>query len=650
MGWVRGALRTLATLVFVVVVGWVALFYAYAPDLPDTDALFAAAPRPGLTFVAADGEVIARRGAYQATLTDLDDVAPVLVDAVLAIEDRRFYRHFGVDPWGLARALVANLRAGGVVQGGSTITQQLAKNLFLTSERSLDRKIREVILAVWLETRLTKDEILTLYLNRVYLGAGAYGVEAAAQRYFGKPARDLDLAESALLAGLLKAPSRLAPTADLEAAHERAGVVLAAMVDAGRITAEQAALADRTPAVPVAYAEAGDVGWFLDWVTRRLPEGWQEGGRNLVIETTLDRDLQRAASEAVRAVLAEEGRRLGVGQAAVVAIDRQGRVRAMIGGSDYRTAPFNRAVDARRQPGSAFKPIVYLAALQAGWRPEMRVVDAPIRIGGYAPSNYDDRFLGEMTLGEAFIRSRNTVPVKLLEEVGRRKVIATARLLGVASALPANASLALGTGETTLLELSAAYTPYITGGRLAVPFGIRRAEVGGERLVENDPDLGEPFLAAEVVGMMDRMLKGVVATGTGRRADPGDRVVGGKTGTSQDWRDAWFIGYSHDLVVGVWLGNDDNAPMERVTGGGLPAELFAEVMRAAPPPAPPVPLAPAPAPPRTEVADGGGWVETVERGARGAVAEGGNVLEGIWAWIVRNSEPPDVDGEGRRSD
>jgi penicillin-binding protein 1A len=279
------------------------------------------------------------------------------------------------------------------------------------------------------------------------------------------------------------------------------------------------------------------------------------------------------------------------------------------------------------------------------------VVDAPVEIGGYRPSNYDDRYLGEMTLGEAFIRSRNTVPVKLLEEVGRRKVISTARLLGVASDLPANASLALGTGETTLLELSAAYTPFITGGRLAEPFGLRRVEAGGDRLVENEPDLGEPFLSADVVRMMDQMLKGVVASGTGRRADPGDRTVGGKTGTSQGWRDAWFIGYSNDLVVGVWMGNDDNAPMDRVTGGGLPAELFARIMQSAPPPAPPVPLAPAPvaAAPRTEVADSGGWVETVERGARDVVIESGNVLDGIWAWIVRNSEPPNIDGN-RRSD
>jgi penicillin-binding protein 1A len=642
---VRWSVRGATTLAFLGVVGWVVLFYAYAPDLPDTDALFEQPPQPGLTFLAADGGVLARRGAYQARLVELDEVAPSLIDAVIATEDRRFYSHFGVDPLGVARAVLANVEAGGVVQGGSTITQQLAKNLFLSGERSMDRKIREMILAVWLETRLTKPEILTLYLNRVYLGAGAYGVEAAAQRYFGKPAAELDLAESALLAGLLKAPSRLAPTSDLEAARERAAVVLRAMVEAGVLSAEAAAAADREPAAPVAYAEAGDVGWFLDWVTARLPEDWRDSGRNLVVHTTLDPDLQRAASEAVRTRLATAGGELGVGQAAVVAVDRQGRVKAMIGGDDYRSAPFNRAVDARRQPGSAFKPVVYLAALQEGWRPAMRVVDRPVELGGYAPTNYDGRYLGEMTLEEALARSRNTVAVRLLEDVGRRKVISTARLLGISSELPANASLALGSGETTLLELSAAYTPFITGGRFVEPRGIERVEAGEEMLLDATAERGQPFLSADTVRMMDGMLKAVVARGTGRRADPGDRIVGGKTGTSQGWRDAWFVGYSHDLVVGVWTGNDDNAPMAEVTGGLLPAELFAEVMRAAPPPAAPVPLAPA-APPEPQVATREPEPTPASDGLERAVDEGRAMVERFWSWLVENSERPDL-GEDR---
>ncbi len=628
---------------FVAILGWVVLFYAYAPALPDTEALFNAPPRPGVTFVAADGGILARRGAYQERLHALDDVAPSLIDAVIATEDRRFYLHFGLDPLGLARALIANLRAGSVVQGGSTITQQLAKNLFLTHERSIDRKIREMILAVWLETRLTKDEILTLYLNRVYLGAGAYGVESAAQRYFGKSARELTVAESALIAGLLKAPSRLAPTTNLEAANARARVVLQAMVEAGRLDRATAQVAALSPAAPVAYADAGDVGWFLDWVTTQLPEGWEEEASNLVVRTTLDRELQRAASAIVRARQAADGPTLGVSQAADVAIDRQGRVRAMVGGSDYREAPFNRAVEARRQPGSAFKPIVYLAALQTGWRPEMRVVDAPIDLGGYQPTNYDGRYLGEMTLREAFVRSRNTVAVRLLEEVGRRRVIATAQMLGVDGDLPAKASLALGTGETTLLELSAAYTPFITGGRLAAPSGVVRVEAGGEVLAEVVPDAGAPFISDDVVAMMDRMMKGVVSQGTGRRADPGDRDVGGKTGTSQAWRDAWFVGYSNDLIVGVWAGNDDNTPMQRVTGGSLPAEIFAAVMRAAPPPAAPVPLQ-SPRP-ETQVAERG-VLERASDATSDAVAEGTEILDGFWSWLAANARRPDPDRVG----
>ncbi len=638
--WLRRGGQALAATIVVGLAAWTALVYAYAPNLPDTAELWRTPPQPGLTFLAADGEVLARRGAYQARIVTLDEISPHLVDAVLATEDRRFYAHFGLDPLGTVRAALANLRAGGVVQGGSTITQQLAKNLFLTHERSYDRKIREMILAIWLETRLTKDDILTLYLNRVYLGAGAYGVEAAAQRYFGKPAARLELAESALIAGLLKAPSRLTPTANIQAAHARAGVVLQAMVDDGRITAERAQAARRDPAIPEQYADAGAAGWFLDWAARDLPEGWEERGVNLVVETTLDRGLQAAAMEVVQRALAGPGAEANVGQAAIVVLDRQGRVRAMVGGSDYRRTPFNRAVDAKRQPGSAFKPIVYLAALQSGWRPERRVFDGPINVGGYRPTNYDDAFQGEMTLTDAFARSRNTVPVLLLEDVGRRKVISTARLLGIESPLPADASLALGTGETSLLELSAAYVPFINGGRFQPPTGVVRvATDGGRLLAERRGDGGAPFLDGGVIRQMQGLFEAVVGRGTGRAADPGDRWVGGKTGTSQGWRDAWFVGFSHDVVIGVWVGNDDNAPMQRVTGGGLPARMFAEVMRRTPVPADAVPLGGAPA--QVAAAPSPRPAEAAPR-----AANDGDVIDRIVNWIVRNASPPNV-GDGR---
>jgi penicillin-binding protein 1A len=634
---VRFALRSLATLVVVGLIGWTALVYAYAPELPDTDELWQQPPQPGLTFLASDGEVLARRGAYQARIVTLDEIAPALVDAVRATEDRRFERHFGIDPLGIGRAMLANLRAGGVVQGGSTITQQLAKNLFLDHTRSVERKIREMILAVWLETRLTKDDILTLYLNRVYLGAGAYGVEAAAQRYFGKPAAALNLAESALIAGLLKAPSRFAPTADLDAARARARVVLQAMVDDGRITVEAARAAAAAPATPVTYAEAGIAGWFLDWAARELPEGWQERGSNLVVETTLDRELQAAAMDVVRRTLAGAGAEARVGQAAVVVLDRQGRVRAMVGGSDYRAAPFNRAVDARRQPGSAFKPVVYLAALQDGWRPERRVFDRPIDVGGYRPTNYDDGFQGEMTLADAFARSRNTVSVLLLEEVGRRKVIATARLLGIESPLPADASLALGTGETSLLELAGANVPFVNGGRHVPPHGVVRVlSDTGRPLHAREPEPGAAFLDAAVLRQMQGLFEAVVTRGTGRAADPGDRWVGGKTGTSQGWRDAWFVGFSHDLVIGVWVGNDDNAPMDRVTGGGLPARMFREIMAATP-----VPQGPERLP---EVRTAAAVAEP--RAAPAAVEPADDFVGRIIGWFQRNARPPVLPDDG----
>ncbi len=631
LGWTG---QVLAGLIIAGLVGWTALVYAYAPDLPDTAELWRSPPQPGLTFLASDGEVLARRGAYQARIVTLDEISPHLIDAVLATEDRRFYGHFGVDPWGVIRAGLANLRAGGVVQGGSTITQQLAKNLFLTHERSYDRKIREVILAVWLETRLSKDDILTLYLNRVYLGAGAYGVEAAAQRYFGKPAARLDLAQSALIAGLLKAPSRLTPTANLPAAHGRAAVVLQAMVEDGRISREQALAAARAPAVPEQYADAGAAGWFLDWAGRDLPAGWEERGVDLVIETTLDRTLQAAAMGVVQRALAGPGAEANVGQAAIVVLDRQGRVRAMVGGSDYRRTPFNRAVDAKRQPGSAFKPIVYLAALQSGWRPERRVFDGPIDVGGYRPTNYDDAFQGEMTLADAFVRSRNTVPVLLLEDVGRRKVISTARLLGIQSPLPADASLALGTGETSLLELAAAYVPFVNGGRFQPPTGVLRVATEGDRvLAEWRDDGGAPFLDGGVIRQMQGMFEGVVGRGTGRAADPGDRWTGGKTGTSQGWRDAWFVGFSHDLVIGVWVGNDDNTPMQRVTGGGLPARMFAELMRQTPVPAGGVPLtAPAPQTVAAAPAPRPGEPQRQE-------TDDGDFIDRIVNWLSRQAPP-----------
>lgn len=628
------AFRGLVLAGFVGMLAWVVLVFLFVPKLPDTGTLFAAQPRPGVTFIAADGEVIARRGAYQSGRLDLAQVSPFLVQAVLATEDRRFYDHFGVDVRGMLRALAVNFWAGRVVQGGSTISQQLAKNLYLTHERSFDRKIRELIIAIWLESRLSKDEILELYLNTVYLGAGAYGVESASQRYFGKSAAQLDLSEAALLAGLLKAPSRYNPTNDLEAAQTRAGVVLAAMVDAGFIPQDAANAGRGGPALPVQYADDGSAGYFLDWATTFLPEAWETRGENLNVVTTMDPDLQEAAATALKAIMSAEGPPRNARQAALVAIDFDGQVRALVGGTNYRKAPFNRVTEAKRQPGSAFKPVVYLAALQAGWRPGSQIVDGPITIKNWTPQNYDNKFKGEMSLRQAFAESRNTVAVKLLEDVGRKRVVSTAKLLGIKENLPAHPSLALGSVELTLLDLTTAFVPMANGGRAVDVVGVKVVrDDDGEVLAEHSTAPGAPFLSREVLGGMQDMLRSTVAWGTGKRADPGDRWVGGKTGTSQGWRDAWFIGFSRDLVVGVWVGNDDNSSMDKVTGGSLPAEIFAQFMRQTPRPSEPEPIVASASSPAAETA-------TAARTAPEPAPEPQGMIDSALGWLQRQFDQP----------
>ena len=468
-------LRWLPTLCLVALAAWVVLFVAMAPRLPDTGALFAESAQVKVTVLASDGEPIAVRGANGARFVPLDEISPWLVQAVVATEDRRFRHHFGVDPVGLVRALVDNLRAGAVVAGGSTITQQLAKNLYLTPERSLARKLQELTLAIWLETRLSKDEILALYLNRAYLGAGAYGVEAAARRYFAKGAGEVTLAEAAMLAGLLKAPSALAPTNDLDRARERAAVVLGRMEAEGYITAAQAKAARAKPAKLV---PAGEVvgAWFADWVLDGLTGHLGKPERDLVVRTTLDRRVQKATEAAIQRALAKAVVRNRVEEAAAVVLDTSGAVRAMVGGRDHGDGPFNRAVAAHRQPGSAFKPFVYLAALEAGWHPGNTIDDRPVRLKDWQPANFDGKFRGQITLSEAFAHSVNTAAVRLAQTVGPERVAETARRLGVISAMQPVPSIALGTSEVSLLELVGAYQPFASGGIRRPLYGVTRVE------------------------------------------------------------------------------------------------------------------------------------------------------------------------------
>ena len=558
------------------------LFAGYAMfGLPEVDAAFTRQEAASVVYYDAGERVIARRGVPYAPPVRLGDLPDHVAQAVLAVEDRRFYGHFGVDVIGIGRAVVVNFAAGRVVQGGSTITQQLAKNLFLTPERTLKRKAQEAILALELERRFSKDEILALYLSRVYFGAGAWGVEAAAERYFGKPASRLTLGEAALLAGLLKAPSRYSPVSDVARAEARATVVLDVMTRQGKISEAGRQAAFDAP-VTVLKDQGRYARHFLDWVEADVRALVGEPRENLIIETTLDLEAQKAAEAAVRAVMNAAGAGHKAGEGALIALDQGGEVRAMAGGRDYSQSQFNRAVQARRQPGSAFKPFVYLAAFEAGLSPWDVREDAPVALGDWRPANFNDKYEGEMALATAFARSSNSVAVRLGEEVGRDAVIRAAKRLGVRSRLAPNRSLALGAQEVTLTELAAAYSPFANGGWRVRPFGIVRIRTEDGDVLYERGDRGAAYVVnGRELALMNLVLEKTVAEGTGRRARLDSAIAGGKTGTTNDFRDAWFVGYAGGLTAGVWVGNDDNSPMGGVTGGTLPADIWKRFMSAA---------------------------------------------------------------------
>jgi penicillin-binding protein 1A len=550
-----------------------------AQGLPDISRLDPSRRSPSITLLDRDGQVLATFGDLYGAPVRLADLPPYLPQAVLATEDRRFYHHFGIDPLGIARAIYVNLKAGHAVQGGSTITQQLAKNLFLTSERTLHRKGQEVLLALWLEQNYSKDEILALYLNSVYFGAGTFGVDAAARRYFDKPAAKVTPYEAAMLAGLLKAPSRANPIADPAAADARARIVIANMVDAGYLSTEDAQriAADHAAAGPIVVDKR--IGrYFADWVLDQVAGFIGYNDKNLVVRTTLDSGLQRIAeAEAVR-LLDDAGTKKQAGQAALVAMTPDGAVRAMVGGRDYDESQFNRAVQAKRQPGSAFKPFVYLAAFEAGLGPDSRMVDAPIAIRGWTPGNFADRYYGEVSLREAFAHSLNSVAVQLLQRVGPERVVKAARRLGIVSDLLASPSLALGTSEVSLLELTAAYATFDNRGNGVLPHAILEISDGGGTVLYRRAGSGlDRAVAPQQVGQMLDIMQAVVQSGSGKVAALG-RPAAGKTGTSQGYRDAWFVGFTAELVTGVWVGNDDDTPMSRVTGGSLPTRLWKAFM------------------------------------------------------------------------
>ena len=587
--WLGAALRFMATAFVWAVIATGAVLAWYAYDLPDVDRALAATRQPTVTLLAADGAVIATRGDLYGLPVGLDKLPAALSRAVLATEDRRFYNHYGVDIIALVRAALANYRAGRIVQGGSTITQQVAKNLFLTPERTLKRKVQELLLAFWLESKLSKDQILAVYLNRVYLGSGAYGVEAAARRYFARPARRLTAYQSAMLAGMLKAPSRTNPIANPKAAARRTRVVLANMKAAGYLTADQAkALAKRKGDARIPDRAGRH---FADWVLDRVSGYVTPGDRDLIVVTTLDQRLQRRAEAAVGASgIASE--------AALVALSAEGAVLAMVGGRDYSQSQFNRATQAMRQPGSAFKPIVYLAGLEAGLTPDSTLIDKPLTVEGWSPRNFERTHQGPVTLRRALARSINTVAVSVSERAGRARVIATARRLGITAALGPGPSLALGAAEISLLEMTAAYVPFANGGTGVWPHAIQSIRDAGGREIYRRRGSGPGRVVAEAhVAAMNDMLAAAVDSGTGRAAAFGPPAAG-KTGTSQNNRDAWFIGYTGHMVTGIWMGHDDGRSLGKVTGGGAPARLWRTFMAAAHEGLPSRPLPGLPARPR----------------------------------------------------
>jgi penicillin-binding protein 1A len=565
-----------AVIAVVGVVVWV------GAHLPPIQSLEVPKRPPTIQIAALDGSVLAMRGEMAGDNVALKSLPRYLPQAFIAIEDRRFYSHYGVDPLGIARAAVANILHRGVSQGGSTLTQQLAKNLFLTQERTVQRKLQEVELAFWLEHKYSKNEILELYLNRVYFGSGAYGVDAAAQRYFGKPARAVTLAEAAMLAGLVRSPSRLAPNRNPGGAASRARVVLSAMADAGFITQAQAKAASANPSYAMRPPSAGTINYVADWIGEVLDDLIGQVEQNIVVDTTVDPKLQSEAEAALIDELAAKSGKFNVSQGALVAMTPGGAVRAMVGGRNYAESQFNRAVTAKRQPGSAFKPFVYLTAIEQGLTPETIRQDAPINIKGWRPENYGHEYFGAVTLTQALAMSLNTVAVRLGMEVGPQSVVRTAHRLGIASKLEANASIALGTSEVSLLELTGAYAPFANGGRGVSPYVISRIRTaGGKVLYARKETARAQVIDPRSVAMMNTMMAETLRSGTARKAEIPGWPAAGKTGTSQDFRDAWFVGYTAYLVTGVWLGNDDNSPTKKATGGGLPVEVWSRVMRAA---------------------------------------------------------------------
>lgn len=550
----------------------------YAHDLPDISEIGAAKGRSTIMVMDRNGEMLATYGDVYGEWLEYDEIPPVLIQAVIATEDRRFFDHMGMDVRGLVRATLRNISSAKMVEGGSTITQQLAKNLFLNADKTVKRKVQELLLSFWLEMNFSKQELLTFYFNRVYFGSGAYGIDAAARTCFGHSARSLSLTEAAMLAGMLKGPSLYSPLRDLERSYNRAEKVLDNMVAVGFISHDEAA-DGRKQNVTIVERQSGDSErYFTDWVVEQMAERMGPVKEPVIVYTTLMPKMQQMATLGLQQVMGREAEKSRADQAALVSMDVDGAIRAMVGGVDFSTSQFNRVTQARRQPGSSFKTMIYLAALEAGLSPDSVMRDSPVILNGWEPKNYNGKYRGPVTLKTAFVRSLNTVAVKLSERINRSNVIEMARRLGITTPITPEPSLALGTSEVSLLELTSAYAALANGG-----FGVKAYAIveiqnsKGQILYRHMPGRPERVLSEEVSATMNEMLRSVVDTGTARGARMNFPVYG-KTGTTQDYKDALFVGYGMDVVNGVWVGNDNARAMNKVTGGGIPVRIWKNFM------------------------------------------------------------------------
>ena len=553
-------------------IGWCYL------TMPDIEKAINRTRQPSTMIIAENGNEIQSFGNVYSEVVPLDELPPYVPDAVVATEDRRFYSHFGFDIISFTRAMVVNLWHRRYVQGGSTISQQVAKNLFLTPNKTIKRKVQELLLAFWLEYRLTKEQILTLYLNRVYLGAGTYGIEAASQKYFQKSSRDLNLLEAAIIAGMLKAPSRYNPIASEEKARDRAEVVLDNMVKNDKITDEQRknALKMKIGAETSYKVEGGR--YFADWVYSEVNDYIGERDSDIYVATTLDQALQERSEKVLKEIISANKWR-NVTQGAVVVIDKWGAVKAMVGGVDYYKSQFNRATQALRQPGSSFKPFVYVTAIENGYSPDDRIYDVPINIKGWKPENIDKKYYGEVSLRTALAKSLNLATINLSEQVGRSKIIKTAKRMGITTPIENTPSLALGSFEVKVIDMAVAYASIANGGYAVWPYAIQEIYSNdGYQLYMREQDEPNRILIDYAAEEMQEMLENVITNGTGKRARL-PFFVAGKTGTSQDNRDAWFVGFTDKYVAAVWVGNDDNSPMKGVSGSNIPAQIWQKIMQ-----------------------------------------------------------------------